>query len=64
MLDNFEARLINKLTVGSFEIDEVPKVQQMVRDIPEEIRKYHELLKDGIITEEEFEEKKKELLKS
>ena len=64
MLNNFETRLINKLTVGSFEIEEVPQVQQIVRDIPEEIRKYHDLLKDGIITEEEFENKKKELLNS
>ena len=63
MLNDFESRLINKLTTGSFEtIEEVP-AKQIVRDIPEEIRKYHELLKDGIITEEEFENKKKELLK-
>ena len=31
-------------------------------DIPDQIRKYHDLYKDGIITEEEFESKKKELL--
>lgn len=64
MLSNFENRLKNKLTTGSFEIEEAPQVQAVVRDIPEEIRKYHELLKDGIITEEEFENKKKELLNS
>ena len=63
MLNNFESRLINKLTTGSFEVIEETQVKQIVRDIPEEIRKYHELLKDGIITEEEFENKKKELLK-
>ena len=63
MLNDFESRLINKLTTGSFETIEEAPANQMVRDIPEEIRKYHELLKDGIITEEEFEEKKKELLK-
>ncbi|WP_407461364.1 SHOCT domain-containing protein [Methanobrevibacter sp.] len=64
MLNNFENRLKNKLTTGSFEIEEVPQAKQIIRDIPEEIRKYHELLKDGIITEEEFENKKKELLNS
>lgn len=64
MLSNFENRLKNKLTTGSFEIEEAPQVQAVVRDIPEEIRKYHELFKDGIITEEEFENKKKELLNS
>ena len=62
MLNNFETRLLNKLTTGSFEVEEVPQAKQIVRDIPEEIRKYHELFKDGIITEEEFENKKKELL--
>ena len=31
-------------------------------DIPDQIRKYHELFKEGIISEEEFENKKKELL--
>ena len=64
MLNNFETRLKNKLTTGFFEIEEVPPAKQIVRDIPEEIRKYHDLLKDGIITEEEFESKKKELLNS
>ena len=64
MLNSFETRLINKLNTGSFEVEEAPQVQQVVRDIPEEIRKYHDLLKDGIITEDEFEAKKKELLNS
>ena len=32
-------------------------------DPAEEIRKYHELMKDGIISENEFKEKKEELLK-
>lgn len=64
MLNSFESRLINKLNTGSFEVIEESQSKQMVRDIPEEIRKYHELLKDGIITEEEFESKKKELLNS
>ena len=62
MLNSFEGRLKNKLSTGSFEIEEAPQMQQIVRDIPEEIRKYHDLFKDGIITEEEFENKKKELL--
>ena len=61
MLNDFERRLRNKLAFGSFEIKETENVQ-VVRDIPEEIRKYHELMQDGIITEEEFESKKKELL--
>jgi len=33
------------------------------KDIPAEIRKFAELKKDGLITEEEFDKKKKELLK-
>ena len=33
-------------------------------DIPDQIRKYHDLYKEGIISEEEFENKKKELLNS
>ena len=32
------------------------------KDIPDEIRKFAELKKDGLITEEEFDKKKKELL--
>ena len=61
MLNAFEDRLKNKLATGSFEIEE-KETPSIVRDIPEEIRKYHDLYKDGIITEEEFESKKKELL--
>lgn len=66
MLNNFESRLINKLTHGSFEapVEENVAVQQVQIDIPEQIRKYHDLYKDGIISEEEFENKKKELLNS
>ena len=64
MLNNFETKLKNKLTTGSFEIIEEPQAKQVIVDIPAEIRKYHELLEDGIITEEEFENKKKELLNS
>ncbi len=38
--------------------------KKIIKDIDptEEIRKYHSLMKDGIITEEEFEKKKNELL--
>lgn len=36
--------------------------QETEKDIPTEIRKYKELLDDGIITEEEFNAKKKQLL--
>lgn len=62
MLNNFETRLKNKLTTGSFEVNEEPQAKQAIIDIPAEIRKYHELYEDGIITEEEFENKKTELL--
>lgn len=64
MLNNFKTKLTNKLTTGSFEIKEEAQVKHVIADIPAEIRKYHDLLKDGIITEEEFENKKKELLNS
>ncbi|AMK15027.1 SHOCT domain-containing protein [Methanobrevibacter olleyae] len=64
MLNNFEYKLINKLTTGSFEIEEKSQLKEVILNIPEEIRKYHDLYKDGIITEEEFENKKKELLNS
>lgn len=38
--------------------------EESVVSVSEEIRNFHNLMKEGIITEEEFEEKKKELLKS
>ena len=37
-------------------------VVQSTPDIPDEIRKYKQLLDDDIITQEEFDAKKKELL--
>ena len=37
--------------------------REPAKDIPDEIRKFAELKKDGLITEEEFDKKKKELLK-
>ena len=61
MLNNFETRLKNKLNTGSF-VPEEEKIRHVIADVPAEIRKYHDLLKDGIITAEEFEKKKKELL--
>ena len=61
MLNNFETRLKNKLNTGSF-VPEEEKIRHVIADVPAEIRKYHELLEDGIITAEEFEKKKKELL--
>lgn len=38
-------------------------IEKETLNVSEEIRNFHNLMKDGIITEEEFEEKKKELLK-
>ena len=61
MLSNFENKLKNKLNTGSF-VPEEEKIRHVIADVPAEIRKYHDLLKDGIITAEEFEKKKKELL--
>ena len=58
---HFETRLKNKLNTGSF-VPEEEKIRHVIADVPAEIRKYHDLLKDGIITAEEFEKKKKELL--
>ena len=37
--------------------------REPAKDIPAEIRKFAELKKDGLISEEEFDKKKKELLK-
>ena len=42
--------------------DQDNKKNQQSFSVPEEIRKYKELLDDGIITQEEYEEKKKQLL--
>lgn len=39
-----------------------PKTSQPVADVPEELKKYKELLDSGVITQEEFDEKKKQLL--
>ena len=60
------------IVIGSFEDSEGKVIayqatgtanREPAKDIPDEIRKFAELKKDGLITEEEFDKKKKELLK-
>lgn len=68
MLDEFENILKYKLTgelnesiLGNGSESKLePKV--IISNTPNEIREYYQLFKDGIITEEEFEAKKKQLL--
>ncbi|ADC46754.1 hypothetical protein mru_0903 [Methanobrevibacter ruminantium M1] len=75
MLDNFEDKLLDivegpKLAVEDSPVANAPYNAAEIKsdskigeiDIPDQIRKYHELYKEGIISEEEFENKKKELL--
>ena len=74
MLDNFEDKLLNivegpKMVETPQTMENTSKVAAVQNDskiseidIPDQIRKYHELFKEGIISEEEFENKKKELL--
>ena len=64
-LDEFERKLSNRIQgIDDDDVDENVKIVYKApkEDIPDQIRKYHDLYKDGIITEEEFESKKKELL--
>ena len=63
-LDEFERKLSNRIQGIDDDVDENVKIVYKApkEDIPDQIRKYHDLYKDGIITEEEFESKKKELL--
>ena len=63
-LDEFERKLSNRIQGIDDDVDENVKIVYKApkEDIPDQIRKYHDLYKDGIITEEEFEFKKKELL--
>lgn len=63
-LDEFEKKLSNRIQGIDDDADENVKIVYKTQkdDIPEQIRKYHDLYEDGIITEEEFESKKKELL--
>lgn len=63
-LDEFQKKLSNRIQGIDDDVDENVKViyKTPEEDIPDQIRKYHDLYKDGIITEEEFESKKKELL--
>lgn len=52
----------NPLTDEADQINEEITTQQVDFDPVDEIRRYYELKEDGIITEEEFEQKKKQLL--
>ena len=63
-LDEFEKELSNRIQSIDDSIGKNVKITDNTpkEDIPDQIRKYHELYKDGIITEEEFESKKKKLL--
>lgn len=67
MLDTFQEKLANKIqgvgdlaTVG--EIANSQSNNNLSLDIPDQIRKYHDLFEEGIISKEEFENKKKQLL--
>ena len=60
-LDEFEKELSNRATAID-DMDERSTYKIPKGDIPDQIRKYHDLYKDGIITEEEFESQKKKLL--
>ena len=64
LLDEFEKELTNRIRGVDEDMDENVKIinETPEEDVPDQIRKYHELYKDGIITEEEFESKKKQLL--
>ena len=50
------------VTDGTNQINDELAAQQVEFDPVDEIRRYYELKEDGIITEEEFEQKKKQLL--
>ena len=52
----------NPVPGGINQTDEDIMTQQAEFDPVDEIRRYYELKEDGIITEEEFEQKKKQLL--
>ncbi|WP_323735904.1 SHOCT domain-containing protein [Methanosphaera sp. ISO3-F5] len=66
-----DEKLLNKTpsyTDTSINYNNTPLIQETEEkeekiNISEEIRNFHNLMKEGIISEEEFEEKKKELLK-
>lgn len=68
--ENFDKKDDNKMSSTTQPIGDVvkpAKEQEKVKviknfDPTSEIRKYYELMKDGIISQEEFDEKKKELL--
>jgi len=75
MLDVLEDKLFDIIEGPQDVPQDVPQAPQTVIaskaedkiseiDIPDQIRKYHDLYKEGIISEDEFENKKKELLSS
>lgn len=59
--DNNISKFISKKEEKSDDIEN--EVEKHNINVSEEIRSFYNLMKEGIITEEEFEEKKKELLK-
>lgn len=64
LLDIVEGETVPQVTVSSKPAVAKPVVENKISeaDIPDHIRKYYDLYKEGIISEEEFENKKKELL--
>jgi len=70
MLDNFEDKLLKILSDSTNNLPIENGLNSLNSsnnsnntDIPDQIRKYYGLYKDGILTEKEFEDKKKELLR-
>lgn len=59
--DNYVSKFISKKEKKTDETE--TNVEESNINVSEEIRNFYNLMKEGIITEEEFEEKKKELLK-
>ena len=59
--DNYVSKFISKKEEETNETE--TNVEESNINVSEEIRNFYNLMKEGIITEEEFEEKKKELLK-
>lgn len=61
ILDKFQEKLANKIQ-GIDDSTIVGEIANSQLNVPDQIRKYHELFEDGIISKEEFENKKKNLL--
>ena len=56
-------KVISDLIIQRQTRNEVPATEQLVHEsIPEELKKYKELLDSGVITQEEYEAKKRSLL--